>query len=85
MTLHKSSFLKALSKEVPTEIPLYCTGYPEVEFIEKYIKKFNLKFNRKTLILNSKNYNIIKQMGFNAISLWDFRRGEGGYLLKDQK
>ena len=85
MYKHKSDFLKALSKEPTTQVPLYCTGYPELEFIDKYLDHYNLKTDIIDLNLNNKNYNIIEQMGFNAISLWDFRRGEGGYTLDDER
>jgi uroporphyrinogen decarboxylase len=85
MYAHKSDFLKALSKEPTTQVPLYCTGYPEFEFIGKYINQYNLKTDNVNFILNDKNYNIIKQMTFDAISLWDFRRGEGGYQLDEQR
>jgi len=85
MYSHRSEFLKALSKEPTARVPLYCTGYPELEFIDNYLKRYKLKTNNTSLILNDKNYNIIEQMGFDAISLWDFRRGEGGYNLDDQR
>ncbi len=85
MSPHISNFLKALSKEATTEIPLYCTGYPEFEFLDNYITQYNLKPEKTNLVLNGKNYNIIEQMGFDAISLWDFRRGKGGYILEDQR
>lgn len=86
MHTHKSDFLKALSKEEPSQVPLYCTGYPEIEFIDEYINQYNLKTGKKQYNLNDKNYDIIEQMGFDAVSLWDFRRGKGGYSLNnDQK
>jgi len=85
MTPQKPNFIRVLSKETTSEIPLYCTGYPELDFIDNYIKQYNLKTNKTDPILNSKNFNIIKQMGFDAISLWDFRRGKGGYVLDDQR
>ncbi|MFW9828539.1 MAG: uroporphyrinogen decarboxylase family protein [Candidatus Thorarchaeota archaeon] len=85
MSLHNINFLKALSKEIPTEIPLYCTGYPEIEFIENYIKQYDLKINENILLLNNKNYSIIKKMGFDAVSLWDYRRGEGGFFLENNR
>ena len=85
MYSHRSEFLKALSKEPTALVPLYCTGYPELEFIDNYLKRYKLKTNNTSLILNDKNYNIIEQMGFDAISLWDFRRGEGGYNLDNQR
>lgn len=81
----KNNFLKALSRVQITQVPLYCTGYPELEFIDKYSKYYNIKLNNKNFTLNEKNYSIIEQMGFDAISLWDFRRGEGGYTLDDQR
>jgi len=85
MYTHKSDFFKVLSKEPTTHIPIYCTGYPDLEFIDNYVNKYPLKINRNEMELNLKNYNIIEQMGFDGISLWDFRRGEGSYSLDDQK
>lgn len=85
MYTHKSDFFKVLSKEPTTHVPLYCTGYPELTFIDNYVNQYKFKTNRKDMELNQKNYNIIEQMGFDAISLWDFRRGEGGYNLDDQR
>ncbi|MFX1501212.1 MAG: uroporphyrinogen decarboxylase family protein [Promethearchaeota archaeon] len=83
--MYKSVFLKALSKEFTTKIPIYCTGYPELEFIDNYINQYNLKTEKVDLILNNKNYNLIEQMGFDAISLWDFRRRKGSYKLDDNR
>ena len=85
MYSHRSEFLKALSKEPTARVPLYCTGYPEFEFIDNYIKRYKLKTNKTNLVLNNKNYSIIEHMGFDVISLWDFRRGAGGYNLDDQR
>ncbi|MFW9970640.1 MAG: uroporphyrinogen decarboxylase family protein [Candidatus Odinarchaeota archaeon] len=82
MHKHKSDFFQALSGELPSQVPLYCTGYPELEFIEQYVHQYNLKVDQTNLILNHKNYHIIEQMRFDAISLWEFRRGEGGYKLE---
>ncbi|MFX0104871.1 MAG: uroporphyrinogen decarboxylase family protein [Candidatus Hodarchaeota archaeon] len=81
----KSNFLKALSRVPITQAPLYCTGYPELEFIDNYTKYYDIKSINKNFILNEKNYSIIERMGFDAISLWDFRRGEGGYALDNQR
>ncbi|MFX1303381.1 MAG: uroporphyrinogen decarboxylase family protein [Promethearchaeota archaeon] len=85
MHSQKNNFLRALSKESVAQIPLYCTGYPEVEFIDNYIKHYNLKPKKMDSILNEKNYSIIEKMGFDAISLWDFRKGKGGYTLDNQR
>ena len=85
MFLQKSNFFKVLSKEISDHIPLYCTGYPDLAFINKYTEHFNLNLNKKNLVLCDKNYSIIDQIGFDAISLWDFRRGKGGYNLGDQR
>jgi uroporphyrinogen-III decarboxylase len=80
----ESNFLKALTKKPVERIPLYCTGYPEIEFMKKFIKQYTLKSDNNTnLLLMDKDYSLIKQMGFDAVSIWDFRRGEGGYMLKD--
>ena len=85
METHKSDFLKVLSKESTTKIPLYCTGYPEMEFISNYINQYKLKTDNKDLMLNYQNFELIEQMGFDAISLWDYRRGEGGYTLDNDR
>ncbi len=85
MQKHKSDFLKALSKEKPSQVPLYCTGYPEIDFIENYLNQYTLKTEKIHYNLNDKNYYIIEQMGFNAVSLWDFRRGKGGYNLDNNR
>ncbi len=85
MTPQNNNFVNVLLKESHSPIPIYCTGYPEIEFIDKYIKCYKIETNDKEHLLNFKNYDIIKKMGFDAISLWDFRRGEGGYLLDDQR
>ncbi|MFX0175997.1 MAG: uroporphyrinogen decarboxylase family protein [Candidatus Hodarchaeota archaeon] len=74
-----------LSKEESEQIPLYCTGYPEIGFIKNYIDKFGFSLDSRDFILLEKNYDIIKQMGFDAVSIWDFRRGEGGYKLDNNK
>ena len=80
MMIEKSNFIKVLSREKTKNIPIYCTGYPESQFIENYIEIYKPKLDSdKSLILNRKNFNLIKQMGFDAISLWDFRRGPGEY------
>ncbi|MBD3211848.1 MAG: hypothetical protein GF311_04495 [Candidatus Lokiarchaeota archaeon] len=58
-------------------IPLYCTGYPEHRFMEKYIEQYAIKSEEnENFILNGKDFSLIKNMGFNAVSLWDFRRGK---------
>lgn len=84
MKSEKNDFLKVLSKEPVSRIPLYCTGYPEQQFINNYVNLYNLKLNNRKFVLDRQNYNIIKQMGFDAISLWNFRRGKGGYILSNQ-
>ncbi|MFX1316928.1 MAG: uroporphyrinogen decarboxylase family protein [Promethearchaeota archaeon] len=84
MKSNKSDFSKVLSKEKIKGIPLYCTGYPEQQFLENYVNLYNLKLNNENYILEGKNYYIIKQMGFDAISIWDFRRNRGGYPLSNQ-
>ncbi|MFW9989346.1 MAG: uroporphyrinogen decarboxylase family protein [Candidatus Odinarchaeota archaeon] len=85
MTLPRNNFIKVLKRESFTPIPLYCTGYPEREFIDKYTESYKIETNNTEYVLNLKNYDIIKQMGFDAISLWDFRRGKGGYAIDDQR
>ena len=81
----KSNFLKALSKKITDTIPLYCTGYPESEFLRKYMRTYKIESEKdENLILKNKDYSIIKQMGFDAISIWDFRRSiEGGYKINN--
>jgi hypothetical protein len=81
----QNNFLNTLSKEKLEQLSIYCTGFPEIEFIENYNKKFGLSSNTSDLILLQKDYNKIKQIGFDAVSIWDFRRGEGGYKLYADK
>ncbi|MFX1394533.1 MAG: uroporphyrinogen decarboxylase family protein [Promethearchaeota archaeon] len=82
MVKKKSIFFNVLSKNITDIVPLYCTGYPEFEFIRKYIHRYGIKSGEdENLILKNKDYSIIKYMGFDAISVWDFRRGSGGYKL----
>ncbi len=80
----KSNFLRRLSKIAIESVPLYCTGFLEKVFMEKYIETYNIEpENDKDLILNNKNYSIIKKMGFDAISLWEYRKRKGeGYQYK---
>ena len=83
MDTEKSNFIKALSKEETISFPLYCTGFPEIEFLERYIKQYDIYPDHNSkLILKEKDYSIIKNMGFNAVSIWDFRKGKGGYSLE---
>ncbi|MFX1320362.1 MAG: hypothetical protein ACFFAQ_01845, partial [Promethearchaeota archaeon] len=85
MTVKKGVFTRVLSREKTRKIPLYCTGYPESQFIENYMEIYKHKLNfNENFILNGRNYNLIRQMGFDAISLWDFRRGKGEYKLSNQ-
>lgn len=81
----QNNFLNTLSKEISEHISVYCTGFPEIEFIKNYNKKFGLSSNLSDLILLQRDYNTIKQIGFDAVSIWDFRRGEGGYKLDADK
>jgi len=78
-----NSFLNTLNSEKTENVPIYCTGYPESGFMEKYRKQFDLKISKKEILLNGKDFSLIKKMGFDAISLWDYRRGKGGYTLKN--
>ena len=43
MECEKSNFLKTLSKKETDSIPLYCTGFPENEFIEKYTNLYDIR------------------------------------------
>jgi uroporphyrinogen decarboxylase len=85
MIAEKGVFTRALSRETTRKIPLYCPGYPESQFIKKYLKTYKPKLdsNKKSKLIG-RDYNIIKQIGFDAISIWDFRRGKGGYKLSNK-
>lgn len=73
----KISFKKILSKTEKNRISLYCTGFPEKPFIERYRIKYGIPSDKnEDLILKGKDYSIIKNMGFDAVSLWDFRRAK---------
>lgn len=78
-----TNFMKVLSGELTSSIPLYCTGYPDSEFISRFKTQYPLTSNDNELYLNDLDYSLISSMGFDAISLWDFRRGKGGYKISD--
>lgn len=85
MEIENNDFLKALARKSTKKVPLYCTGYPESEFIENYIKAYKIMSDHNLdFILNEKDYSIIKNMGFDAISILDYRRGYGGYDIDNQ-
>jgi len=77
-----NSFLNVLSNIPCDEISVYCTGYPEEGFMKAYQKNKPIYFEDSKYILHDKNYQIIKKLGFDAISLWDYRKGkEGGFKI----
>jgi len=76
-----NTFLELLSKIQSDYIPVYCTGYPESAFVNNYIHRYKLEPNSINYTLRGKDYYIIKLMGFDTISIWDYRRGKGGYSL----
>ncbi|TXT61424.1 MAG: putative Uroporphyrinogen-III decarboxylase-like [Promethearchaeota archaeon] len=88
MRIANDLFMDALKKKKPKNknFPLYCTGYPEVEFLNAYIKSYNINPDPDdSYILNGKDFSLIKKMKFDAVSLWDFRRGKGGYTIDGEK
>ena len=82
---HNNSFLAVLSKTSAKRIPIYCTGYPKDPFILNYCKKYNIPRKRNDLRLMDNNYSVIQRIGFDAISIWDFRRRPGGYYINDKQ
>lgn len=78
-----TNFIKVLSGELTNSIPLYCTGYPDADFMNKFRAKFPIVSKNIGLFLNDLDYSLISNMGFDAISLWDFRRGKGGYNISE--
>ncbi len=80
----ETDFIKTLKKEKTDSVSIYCPGYPELNFLKRYQDLYNIKIGPANLTLIEKNYDIIKKMGFDAISLWDFRRGKGGYRKNEQ-
>jgi hypothetical protein len=76
-------FLEVLSKVQPATVPVYCTGYPESAFMNNFIHRYKLESNSNIYTLLGKDYQIIKLMGFDTISIWDYRRGKGGYELNN--
>ena len=59
----ESNFLRALNKKPIERVPLYCTGYPEKEFMKNYIKQYELKSdNNENLMLMDKDYSLIKNL-----------------------
>ena len=52
-----SDFLSVLSKDKINNIPLYCTGFPEHEFVEQYANLYDiLPETNSNLILKEKNH-----------------------------
>lgn len=86
MRKSNNPFLDALNKQRIQNFPLYCTGYPESNFLNNYVQKYEIhpELDEK-FVLNGKNFSVIEKMGFDAVSLWDFRRGKGGYILDKEK
>ncbi|MFX1259199.1 MAG: uroporphyrinogen decarboxylase family protein [Promethearchaeota archaeon] len=84
MNLLETDFVKTLKKEKTDSVSIYCPGYPELDFLKKYQDLYNIEIGPTNLTLIEKNYEIIKKMGFDAISLWDFRRRKGGYQISKQ-
>ncbi|MFX0018170.1 MAG: uroporphyrinogen decarboxylase family protein [Promethearchaeota archaeon] len=80
----ETDFVKTLKKETTDSVPIYCPGYPELDFLKSYQDLYNIEIDPTKFILIEKDYDIIKKMGFDAISLWDFRRGKGGYQINKQ-
>ena len=78
----KNDFMNILLKNKSDNIPIYCPGYPNQEFINNYVKKYNLNSNFKNLTLLNKDYGLIYQMGFDAISIHEFRC-EKKYIFKE--
>jgi len=79
-------FLKTLMRLNSGAIPIYCTGFPEEDFMKEYMKEYKiLSDNNKDFYLKEKDYSLIKNIGFDAISIWDFRRGKGHYFLDSEK
>jgi hypothetical protein len=45
--------------------------------MENYVEQYGIKFEENdNFVLNGKDFSLIKNMGFDAVSLWDFRRGK---------
>ncbi|MHA1342407.1 MAG: uroporphyrinogen decarboxylase family protein [Promethearchaeota archaeon] len=72
-----SNFFKTLSKIRTNNVSIYCTGYPERQFLENLINLYDLNLeDYNNLIFHDKNYSIIKELGFDAISIWEYRKRE---------
>ncbi|MFX1497752.1 MAG: uroporphyrinogen decarboxylase family protein [Promethearchaeota archaeon] len=84
MDQFETDFIKTLQTKETSTVPLYCPGYPEVTFLNRYINLYKINVKSSDFFLNQKNFDIIKRLGFDAISLWDFRRGPGGYSVNKQ-
>ena len=85
MNDHNNSFLAVLSKTSVKRIPIYCTGYPKPPFISNYCEMYNIPRKSNDLRLMDNNYSVIQRIGFDAISIWDFRRSPGGYYINDNQ
>ncbi len=64
-------YVQMLEGQTPTRFPLYCPGPPTPEFVTKYRKYANLA--TAPVFVGGDDFSIPKILGFDAISLWEFR------------
>ncbi len=64
-------YIRMLEGQVPKNFPLYCPGAPTPEFVAKYRAFTNL--SSPPVFVGEDDFSIPKILGFDAISLWEFR------------
>ncbi len=64
-------YVQMLEGRVPNRFPLYCPGPPTPEFVAKYRQFANL--SSPSVMVGEDDFLIPKILGFDAISLWQFR------------
>ncbi|OLS14086.1 MAG: uroporphyrinogen-III decarboxylase-like [Promethearchaeota archaeon CR_4] len=67
----ENPYVQMLTGYIPKRFPLYCPGPPTPEFVEKY--RVAERISRRTVDLGGDDLLIPKLLGFDAISLWQFR------------
>ncbi len=64
-------YVQILAGQVSKQIPLYCPGPPTPEFVSRFRKVNAISAN--PILVGADDFLIPKLLGFDAISLWEFR------------
>ena len=67
----ENPYVQLLASNIPARFPLYCPGPPTSEFVNKYRK--TERISAVPVYVGEDDFLIPKLLGFDAISLWQFR------------